>query len=211
MDATPTPAADRRQTLAVLVAGLLGLALVAAMITRTSEAAFTASTDNTGNVFNGGTVTLTDDDEATALFSVVGMAPGDVVSGCILVSYDGTITTPSTVRVYSGGYQNVPGDETGSVGLSDHLSITIEEGSGAAFNDCGGFTADPGGPIVDAKTLTAFDTDASDYATGAGAWTPTATGDTKSYQVSVELLETTPDSEQGAATEDVAFVWEVQS
>lgn len=210
MDATPNPAADRRQTIAVLVAGLLGLALVAAMITRTSEAAFTASTDNSGNVFNGGTVTLTDDDDATALFSVDGMQPGQVETGCILVTYDGTITTPDAVRVYSGGFTDVPGDAAGSDGLSDHLSVTIAEGSGADFNDCEGFVAD-GDPIVVAETLTDFGDDRTDYATGAGDWTPTATGDTKSYQVTVELLETTPDSEQGAATQDVAFVWEVQS
>lgn len=196
--------------MAVLVAGLVGLALVAAMITRTSEAAFTASTDNTGNVFNGGTVTLTDDDDATALFSVDGMQPGQVETGCILVTYDGTITTPDAVRVYSGGYTNVKGDDEDSVGLSDHLSVTIEEGSGAVFNDCAGFVADPGGPIV-AETLTDFGADRTDYATGAGDWTPTATGDTRSYQVTVELLESTPDSEQGAATQDVVFVWEVQS
>jgi hypothetical protein len=182
---------------------VLGLALVAAMITRTSQAAFSATTDNTGNYFNGGTVTLTDDDGgATALFSVDGMEPGQTETGCIEVSYDGTITTPSAVRVYSGGFTDVGGTD----GLSTYLNVTIEEGTNAVFNDCSTFSSS--GAILTSTPLASM---TADYANGVGTWTPTATGETRAYQVTVTLDATTPDTEEGAGTTDVAFVWEVQN
>ena len=207
MDAT-TPheaASSRRQTTAMAVAALLALALVAALITRTSQAAFTASTDNTGNYFNAGTVSLSDNDGTTALFAVDGMEPGDVATSCIQLSYDGTITTPRAVKVYSGGYTNVGGTD----GLSDYLEVTIDEGTGTAFPGCGDFVL--GANVLAPTTLTAFATSATDYASGVGTWTPTATGETRAYRVTVELLGTTPNTEQGAGTTDVAFTWEVQS
>ncbi len=210
MHSTTATAPDRHRTSAVALAALLGLALVAAMITRTSQAAFSATTDNTGNYFNGGTVTLTDDDGGvSALFAVDAMEPGDTVTGCIQVSYDGTITTPSAVKVYGAGYTNVAGADAASVGLSDHLVVTIEEGTGAVFNDCSAFTSTA--TVLAATDLTSFNTANADYATGVGSWTPTATGETRAYRVTVELAATTPDAEEGAGTTDVAFVWEVQS
>lgn len=207
MDTTHTT--DRQRTLAVAVAGLLGLALVAMMITRTSAAAFSATTDNTGNYFNGGTVTLTDDDGALALFSVDAMDPGDTATGCIEVSYEGTITTPSAVKVYSAGYTNVAGADAASVGLSDHLVVTIEEGTGSVFNDCSAFV--PTSEVLAATDLTSFAAAHSDYATGLGTWTPAATGETTAYRVSVQLDAAVPDAEEGAGTQDVAIVWEIQS
>lgn len=206
-----TRAADRRQTTAMVLAALLGLALVAAMITRTSEAAFTATTDNTGNTFTAGTITLTDDDGgATALFNVSGMVPGDVEVGCIVVTYGGTVSTPGAVTLYSGGFTDVASGTGSSDGLSDNLLVTIEEGTGiSGFNDCTGFTAT--GTIHAQSTLAAFDAARADYASGAGTWTPTGPGDTQAYRVTVELDANTPNDEQGAATNGLGFTWEVQS
>ena len=206
-----TRAADRRQTMAVVLAALLGLALVAAMITRTSEAAFTATTDNTGNTFTAGTIQLSDDDGgATALFDVTGMEPGDVVEGCIVVTYNGTVNTPGAVTMYSGGFTDVFGSDPASDGLSDNLLVTIQEGtSTTGFNDCTGFTATS--TIHNQSTLAAFDTAANDYASGVGTWTPSGDGDTQAYRVEVELNANTPNAEQGAATNGLGFTWEVQS
>lgn len=197
-----TRAVDRRPTMAVMLAALLGLALVAAMITRTSQAAFSATTDNTGNTFAAGTVVLTDNDGATALFSVAGMEPGDVVTRCIQVTYEGTITTPSGVVVYSGGYNNVTGT------LSDHLNVTIDEGTGTAA-DCSDFALDQN--ILAPTTLTTFFATHNGYANGVGTWVPTTTPESVAYRVAVELLPGTPDTEQGSSTDAVAFVWEVQN
>lgn len=209
MEPAPRTAVHDRHTTALVLAALLGLALVAAMITRTSEAAFTATTDNTGNYFNGGTVTLTDDDGLVALFSVDAMEPGQIETGCLQVSYDGTITTPSAVKVYGGGFTDVTGADGASVGLSDHLLVTIEEGSNAVFNDCSTFT--PSATVLTSTALATFNTNNGDYATGVGTWTPIATGEVRAYRVTVELDELTPDTEEGAGTTGVAFVWEVQN
>ena len=202
--AYPLPS-SRRQTTAMAAAALLALALVAALVTRTSQAAFTASTDNTGNYFNAGTVSLSDNDGTTALFTVDGMEPGDVETRCIQLSYDGTITTPSAVKVYSGGYTNVGG----TAGLSDYLEVTIDEGTGTTFPGCGDFVLDTN--VLPATDLTTFGGTYTGYGSGVGTWTPAATGETRAYRVTVELLASTPDAEQGAGTTDVAFVWEVQN
>ena len=201
-----TRTADRRQTSAVVLAALLGLALVAAMITRTSEAAFTATTDNTGNTFSAGTITLTDDDTVTAMFNVAGMEPGDIATGCIEVTYGGTIAAPQAVKLYSSGTMT---DVGGTNGLSTHLLLTIEEGSGATFNDCSTFT--PGTTLLGPTSLADFNSLRTSYADGVVSWIPTATDLSRSYRMTVELDGATPNSEQGASTENLGFVWEVQS
>lgn len=198
-----TRAADRRQTMAVVLAALLGLALVAAMITRTSEAAFTATTDNTGNSFTAGTLTLTDNDAGSALFAITDMAPGDSESKCIVVTYTGSVApVANPVVIYSGGYVNVAGN------LSDYLNVTVDEGTGSAA-DCSDFTL--GGNVLATTTLTSFAATNLDYASGLGTWTPSATNETNSYRVTVALDAATPDAEQGSDTDTVNFVWEVQN
>ena len=210
METAPRIAAQRRQTSALVLAALLGLALVAAMITRTSQAAFTATTDNTGNYFNAGTVSLSDNDGEAALFAVDGMEPGQTVTDCLVVSYDGTITTPSAVKVYGGGYTDAPNTgEPLSNGLSTHLLVTIEDGALGTPGDCSTFTA--ANALLTTTSLADFNSANNGYGTGLGTWTPTTTGETRAFRVTVTLDANTPGTEQGAGTNGVAFVWEVQS
>ena len=190
------------QRRAPVLAMAVALLLVAMMVTRTSQAAFTATTDNTGNSFTAGTVVLSDDDSGAALFAVPTMSPGDTATGCIQVTYSGTITDPQAVKLYGGGYTDAGGS------LSDYLELTVEEGT--AGSTCASFTS--GATIVNGSTLAAFnDTDSTDYASGDGTWTPTSTPEMRAYQVTVKLADATPNTEQGASTTDVAFVWEIQS
>ena len=98
----------------------VSLVVVSVLVVTSSIAAFGDTTDNTGNSFSTGTVTLTDDDVG-ALFTVTNLIPGQSVQDCITVTYSGSIADPSAVRIYSGGY-------TDSGDLDTHLDITIDEG-----------------------------------------------------------------------------------
>jgi hypothetical protein len=188
--------------------GLRGVALAAALmisgllVFQTSRAAFTDTTDNTGNSLTAGTVTLVDDDSAAVLFNVSNMKPGDTSLNCILVTYQGSITNPTAVRIYSGGY-------TDSSDLANWLNITIEEGTPGAFGSCGAFvvasTIETGGDLI------AFGTAHTNYANGAGVWDPSGTPESKTYRITLALDAATPNSEQGASVTALSFVWEVQS
>ncbi len=81
-------------------------------------AAFSATTDNTGNAFVAGTVTLTDNDSGTAMFNVPNMTLNDSAVGCIEVTYSGTLDP--LVKTY--------GASTAGDGLEDYLDLTIEGG-----------------------------------------------------------------------------------
>lgn len=200
---------DRRRA-ATLLVGIVAVLLVTTMITRTSQAAFVATTDNSGNSFSAASITLTDDDIGSAMFTMTDLEPGDSQQACIEVTYNGSVATPSAVHLYSGGYVDNTGSHALSTGLSTHLNVTVEEGTGAAFGDCSTF-APSGPPIVATTTLAAFDTASGDYLSGAGTWTPSASPESRAYRVTVELDTDTPSEEQGASTTDVQFVWEVQS
>src|SRR3954467_796262 len=87
----------------LLVAGFL--------VYQGSNAAFTASTGTTGS-FTGGTVVLTNDRSASALFNVTGLAPGATQTGCVNVTYTGSLD--AQVRLYA----NVAG------ALAPYLTVT---------------------------------------------------------------------------------------
>lgn len=207
MQAPGTHDHDRRDRLgAILVAGIVGLALVAVMITRTSQAVFTAAVDNSGNYFHGGTVTLGDDDAGAALFQIDAMDPGESYTNCINVEYTGSITSPSAVKVYAG-----PDPLVQSGNLADHIELTVERGTSdsTGFGDCTNFAVEAT-PLA-AVTLTDFHANHTEYGNGVGTWTPTGTPETRTYRITAELLESVPDSEEGATVDDVTFVWEIQS
>ena len=208
MDATTPHGGSRMDRIGtVVIAGVVGLALVAVMITRTSQAVFTASVDNTGNYFNGGTVTLGDDDAEAAMFQIDAMDPGETYTSCINVEYTGSIASPSAVKVYSGAAP------TGDLTLGNHIAITVERGTSTltsgAFGDCGTFAHEA--TPVPAMPLSTFTTAHLDYADGLGSWTPAGTPEARTYRVTAELLDTVPDTEEGARISGVTFVWEIQS
>ncbi len=185
--------------LAAIGAALL---VVALMIISASRAPFTASTNNSANSVAAGTVTLTDDDSGSAMFSISDIVPGQSEERCILVSYGGAVANPAPVKLYSSGYA-----DTGD--FADYLNVTIDEGTGAITGDCSGFVLE--NTIVSGGNLSAFDAAHVDYATGAGVWDPASTPETKSYRVTLQLDPLTPDAEQGEAVSNLVFTWEVQS
>ena len=130
------------------------------------------------------------------------MAPGDSVTDCIEVTYEGSIADPAAVKLYSGGY-------TDSGDFADYLNVTIEEGTDGEFGDGSSFNSEY--TIETGGTLAAFGTAHTSYTNGAGAWDPVGTPESKTYRFAVELDATTPDEEQGESVTALAFTWEVQS
>src|SRR3954462_14787504 len=82
---------------------LLVLGVVACIAGAGVFSAFSSQTDNPGNVVTAGTVTLSDNDAGSALYSLTAAKPGDSQASCIKVTYGGSlnsnvrIDTPSTI------------------------------------------------------------------------------------------------------------------
>ncbi|NNE10880.1 MAG: hypothetical protein HKN41_01390 [Ilumatobacter sp.] len=175
---------------------------MSAQMVMTSRAAFTMTVENAANTFTAGTVDLVDDDLGGTLFNVPAMAPGQTITNCIVVTYNGSLD-PNPVVMYSGGFV-----DSGNFG--DYLTLTVDEGTGGTFGDCTGFTEDDVGAEF-SDTMTQFDALHTNYSNGFGEWDPTGTGQSKTYQLTVQLAPTTPDVEQGESVTTLSFTWEVQS
>lgn len=109
-------------------------------------AAFVATTANTANQIESGTVQIADNDDGSTTMSFSNANPGATDSSCIKVTSDGSLA--SSVRLY--------GTTTGS-GLDPYLNLKVTRGSFTptepAFDSCTNFAAD--GTIYDG-TLQAF-------------------------------------------------------
>ncbi len=178
------------------------LLMVSALIVTTSRAAFSTTTGNAGNSFTAGDVVLVDDDLAATRFTVTDMEPGDTVTACIVVTYNGSVD-PTFVKMYSGGF-------TDSGNFGDYLNVTIDEGDGGDFSSCVGFVEDDVGAEF-ANTLTQLNTLHTNYGNGFGEWDPSAAAQFKTYQITVELDAATPNAEQNESATALTFTWEVQS
>lgn len=77
-------------------------------------------------------VAITDDAGGAPLFADLPLLrPGDRVSRCISVTYQGTL--PAEIVLYS---------EVGGTGLARHLQMDVEVGRGGGFGDCTGFASE---------------------------------------------------------------------
>lgn len=182
---------------ALLVAGVL--------VWQGSTAAFTAQTRNTGNSWETGSVTLTDDDLGAAAFQISGAIPGQSVSHCIEVT--STSSVAGVVKMYLA--------RLGADGLENNIKVTTEIGTGGSFGGCGTFVADV--PPLPASTLAQAAVAYSDYSTGGLPWTTTgnAGGESKSYRVTwvfdtAGLTQTQIDALQGKSV-SADVVWELQT
>src|SRR5262245_1690768 len=169
--------------------------------------AFSSTTSNANNSFASGTVVIDDNDANSALYNVSNAKPGTSASGCIKVTYTGSLA--SDVHIYTTS-------TVGSLGQYVDLTITPGSQSGSpAFPSCSGFTADPGGAIY-SGTLQNFANTKNTYANGlldypgtsATSW---ATNDSVVYQFTTTLQSGAPDSAQGLSTGSHAFTWEARN
>lgn len=185
-----------------ILLSLVVLGGVASLATLGAFSAFTSQTENPGNRVTAGTVTISDNDGGTALYTMTAAKPGQSTTSCIQVTYTGSLAadvhlyTPSTIGP-----------------LGPQVNLKIEPGTQAtpSFPSCTGFTPDASGAIFDAA-LSAFPTT---YAAGVvdnpgatGAWT---TNDKVVYRVTATLSASAPDSAQGADTGAHTLRWEARN
>ncbi|PYF97782.1 hypothetical protein SAMN05216184_11447 [Georgenia satyanarayanai] len=118
----------------------VGLVVSAVLIWQASYAAFIDTTENAGNSWTAGSVTITDNDEGAAMFTAANLVPGSDESQEITVTYEGTAN--AKVKVYGAGFQVLaptadgqslePVSTTGTT-LADNIEITIEGSEGGTF------------------------------------------------------------------------------
>lgn len=194
----------RRQKLLVTI---LLIGIVGAVAGSATYSAFTSTTANGGNVFSSGTVNLTDNDGgSSSLLALANAKPGDADTGCIQVSYDGTLS--ATVRLYA----SVSGS------LADYLTVTVTRGtdSSPSFDSCANFTADgtnyigQGNGVIYSGTLSAFP---ATYAAGlvdptSGSPESWTNPESHSYRFQISLNDTNAaQGLNGSAT----FTWEARN
>lgn len=171
----------------------LTLAGSAALVWQASTAAFSGTTANGSNSWSTGTVSLSDDDASSAMFSATGLRGGNTGNRCITVTYGGSVT--SAVKLYASS--------TGS--LAPYLNLTVEEGTGGSFASCTGFSATS---TLYNGTVSGFSTASSAYANGVSSWAPTGSGQARSYRFTYTVQDT--NAAQGL-TGSATFTWEAQN
>ena len=184
----------KRPGLGILAGAVL---LTGAFIVTASIAAFSGTTDNSGNTWSTGTVILTDDDGGSGiLFTVVGMKPLDVVTNCIVVTYEGTLL-PADVVLYG---------VSGGTGLDAYLDLIVEEGTGGIFDNCSGFSATS--TVYTGGTLADFAVAHTNFGNGAGTWTPSANPESVTFKFTVTLQDNNAAQSLDATA---TFTWEAQN
>jgi hypothetical protein len=188
---------------------LVALALLALAAGGATFAAYRATTDNNANRIEAGSVALGDNDSGGAVVSFATGYPGHTDTGCIKVTYTGSLA--STVRMY--------GTTTGS-GLDQYLDLRITRGTynptDPGFDSCTNFTADAtnyigaGAGVIYNGTLQGF---ADDYA--AGLVDPTA-GSPESWtnnEAHVYRIQVTLQNNAAAAGRNATqvFTWEARN
>jgi hypothetical protein len=162
--------ADRRRRRALRAVTPLAALLVAALlIWQGSNAAFSATTDNTNDAWATGNLVLTNNGGGTsylastpALFTESNRKPGDTGFKCITVNSGGSL--PGSLRLYRGAVTG-----TGNfAALAGWINVTIDAqpvGSGVNVPaNCAGYTGGTGGATFNG-TLNSMPTS---YATAAG-------------------------------------------
>ena len=171
--------------------------LTTALILTASFAAFSDTTDNSGNTWSTGTVVLTDDDGGvSAMFTVLDMVPLVPVTECIVVTYEGSLL-PADVNLYG---------VSAGTGLDAYLDVTVEEGTGGIFGNCTGFS--PTSTIFATNTLNFFATNHTNFTNGVGAWLPGANPESRTYRFTVTLQD---DNLAQGRNATATFTWEAQA
>ena len=147
-----------------------------------------ATATNPTNSFTAGTVMIASNSGSTAALSLTNGKPGSVATGCIQVSYTGTL--PSTVKLYGTG---------GGTGLNQYLNLVVTRGtfSGTpAAGSCTGFTADTtnyiaqGAGVVYSGTVANWPASAATALTDPTSASPAvwSTNTSHGYQLQVTVL-----------------------
>ena len=183
--------------LTAAVAALMGVVVFGTF------AAFTATSTNSGNKIDSGTVKIDDDSATTtALYNVTNQKPGQSTSGCLRIKYNGSL--PSSVKIYAS---------TGITNGADY-NLQIERGTGLTTVDgtrsCTGFGSAVSvynGPLSTVATTygTGYDGKA-----GGAAW---AQNDTVDYRFTItQNDDTTANAHTTVKSSGLhSFTWEARN
>ena len=181
-----------RARLATVVSATGALLLAVTVVWQSASAGFTDPTAPVRVTVGSGTVSLSDNDSGTALFSVAGLKPGDSVpKRCITVTSTGT--APADVRVHAA-LSSV------SRSLPSYLDVTVRFGTGSCTSFASQGTAYSG-------RLSGFP---GSWSAATTNWSTTAAGQSRVYEISATLVSGTPSS-VGGGSADVTFTWEAQT
>jgi hypothetical protein len=191
------------------VATMLVVGAVAATAGSGTFAAFVATSQNNGDRIESGSVSIGDNDNDAAVLTLSNVEPGASDSGCIKVSFTGSLD--STVRLY--------GTTTGT-GLDQYVDLKVTRGvytpTDPSFDSCNNFQADStdyigqGAGVVYKGTVQGFP---DNYAGGvvdppSGGPETWTTNETHVYKLEVQLRHNL--SAQGLnATQ--SFTWEARN
>jgi hypothetical protein len=183
------------------------VALMAGLGIFVTSAAFTATTSNSGNRIEAGSVAIGDSDAGTGvLYNALDQKPGSgngPAAKCIRVTYSGSLG--AAVKLYRGAVAN-----------GDRFQLKVERGSGivapGSDMNCIGFTPDAGAPAFD-NTLDQFPTT---YAAGidgknlGAAW---AQSDSVDYRFTVYTVDDpTPNAHTSKIDSGAhSFTWEARN
>ncbi len=194
MDRIHRMSRGRKTLLSLLLVGA-----VAAVAGIGTFSAFSATTSNTGNVFDAGTVTISDNDAGSAMYNITNAKPGGGVQSCIQVTYTGSLD--ASVSLY--------GSPVGPIG--QYVDLTIDKGTGmGAFPNCTGFVSQG---TVYSGTLGNFASTNTDFASGVvtnpGVATKWVQNDALVYRFTL-TLQNDP-AAVGLASGPHSFTWEAQN
>ena len=181
---------------------------VTSLVVGISFSAFSGSTTNSGNGFSSGTVSLSDNDSNGTLLSLSNAIPGATSTGCIKVTYGGSLS--SSVKLY--------GTTSGALGQYLTLKVTRGTDSGGTFPGCGSFTADTrnyigqGAGVIYNGNLSSYPssyaagtTDPDNGTGGTETWT---TSEVHAYKLEVTLQDNNSAQGQSASA---SFTWEARN
>jgi hypothetical protein len=183
------------------------LALCGLLASAATWSNLNSTATNPSNSFAAGTVAI-GSNFGSAVLSVTDVKPGPVATGCLQVTYTGTL--PANVKLYGTG---------GGTGLNQYLTLVVTRGTFSGTpspGDCTGFTADTTNYISQGPGVMYNGTIANYPATAATAqvdptgaspenWT---TGESHGYQFQITLQNNT--AAQGL-TGNETFVFEADN
>ena len=193
----------RKLLLSALIVGVTGLIAGAA-----SWSAFSSTTSNPSNTFQAGSVSLSDNDGGNALLSLTNAMPGATTTGCIKVTYGGSLD--STVKLYA----TVSGD------LAQYLTLKVTRGTDSGTYPTCNFTPDTrdytgnGAGVIYNGNLSAYPTtygagitDPENSTGGTETWTGSP-NETHAYKLEVTLQNNSAAQGKSATA---SFTWEARN
>ena len=200
---------QRRRRILRAAAPVAGLLAAGLLVWQGSYAAFSATTDNSGNSWASGNVVLKNDGAAgtgtyaisstPAAFTVPTMKPGDTGTKCIVVESSGSLA--SSVKLYTANVTNNA--------LTNQMTMRVElDTSGTPRPNCTGFTVSSTPYATGALSGLAA---ASGFASGLGTWAPAGgTAKYATYRFTWALPAAATNAAMGL-TGGADFIWEAQN